>query len=63
MRLWSLKKIKTQITMIDLKAIFKEFCEYLNGKIKWAGKSRTFKKAITTLIFNFFEEKLSQKKD
>jgi len=49
--------------MIDLKAIFKDFCEYLNGKIKWAGKSRTSKKAITTLIFNFFEEKLSQKKD
>jgi hypothetical protein len=47
--------------MVDLKNIFKEFCEYLDGKIKWAGRNKTPKTEITAFVFNFFEEKLSQK--
>ena len=47
--------------MIDLTSLFKEFCEYLNEKIKWAGKDKTLKTAITKLVFKFFNQKISQK--
>ena len=47
--------------MIDLTSLFKELCEYLNGKIKWAGKDKTLKTAITELVFGFFNQKISQK--
>jgi len=47
--------------MIDLTSLFKEFCEHLNEKIKWAGKDKTSKKSITKLVFKFFNQKISQK--
>lgn len=39
--------------MIDLKLFYNEFCEYLDGKIKWSKK----KSEITKLVFNFFKER------
>lgn len=45
----------------SLETIFKEFCNYLEGKIKWSGKERTFREEITLLVFNFFDEVLSKK--
>ncbi len=42
---------------MNLQEIFKEFCKHLNEKIKWAGKGKTSKKEITSLVFKFFDEK------
>ena len=47
--------------MTNLNTIFKEFCEYLDGKIKWAGKNKTSRATITTLVFEFFEQRFSHK--
>jgi len=47
--------------MIDLENIFKKFCKYLNKKIKWAGKHKTSKTEISSLVFGFFENEFSQK--
>lgn len=45
----------------SLETIFKEFCDYLDGKIKWSGEDKTKKEDITVSVFSFFDEKLSQK--
>jgi hypothetical protein len=45
----------------SLETIFNEFCGYLEGKIKWSGKEQTFRKEITSIVFNFFDETLSKK--
>jgi len=48
----------------SLETIFKEFCDYLDGKVKWSEK----KVDLTKLIFEFFsknikEDKLVEKKE
>jgi len=45
----------------SLETIFKEFCDCLEGKIKWSGKERTLREEITSIVFNFFDEILSKK--
>lgn len=47
--------------MIDLISLFKALCEYLNEKIKWAGKDKISKKSITEFVFKFFDQEISQK--
>jgi hypothetical protein len=37
--------------MIDFNSLFNEFCEYLDGKIKWSGK----KSDLTKIMFDFFK--------
>jgi hypothetical protein len=43
------------------KEFFNNFCDYLEGKIKWSGKNKTKIEEITALVFKFFDEEFSQK--
>jgi|Deesub1362A_J573_1020465.scaffolds.fasta_scaffold02740_8 hypothetical protein len=46
------------MVIINFDSIFNEFCDYLDGKVKWSGR----KANITKLIFEFFSKKFEKEK-